>query len=218
MIEALIKKLGFKASDIKLLLTCHAHIDHVGGHAYIKKISGADVAIINMDADLLISGGKADFHCAGITDFEYQPVNPDRIFRDGDTLTLGEVELTALLTAGHSKGSTTWIANVVDGGQNYAVDFPDGSGVNPGFRVAKNPSHPGSATTTAAHCIASKCSSRTFGWKRTEMFDFEGHLSPRSPPVNALMSASASARLALAITSIAVHFNSRVNSKVLLSN
>jgi ribonuclease BN (tRNA processing enzyme) len=41
MIEASIRKLGFRPEDIKLLLTCHAHVDHVGGHAYMEKISGA---------------------------------------------------------------------------------------------------------------------------------------------------------------------------------
>ncbi len=83
-----------------------------------------------MDADLLISGGKADFHYTGITDFEYQPVNPDRIFRHDDTLTLGDVSLTALLAPGLKMCSTTWIVTVVDGGQNYAVVLPDGSGVS----------------------------------------------------------------------------------------
>ena len=44
-IEASIRKLGFKPEDVKFILTCHAHIDHVGGHAYLKKLSRAQVAI-----------------------------------------------------------------------------------------------------------------------------------------------------------------------------
>jgi len=44
------------------MLTCHAHVDHVGGHAYIKKISGTQVAMIDAEADLLQAGGKTDFH------------------------------------------------------------------------------------------------------------------------------------------------------------
>src|SRR5947209_3000493 len=62
MIESSIRRLGFKPEDIKLLLTCHAHVDHVGGHAYIKKISGTQVAMIDAEADLLQAGGKTDFH------------------------------------------------------------------------------------------------------------------------------------------------------------
>jgi metallo-beta-lactamase class B len=143
MIEASIRKLGFKPENIKLLLDAHAHIDHVGAHAYIKKLSGAKVAMMDADADLARSGGKADFHYGSVPEFAFDPVVADVVLRDGDTVTLGDVALTARHTPGHTKGSTTWIMNVVDGGKNYMVVFPDGSGVNPGFRVAKNPSYPG---------------------------------------------------------------------------
>jgi len=62
MIGQSIKKLGFNPKDIKYILTGHAHTDHVGGHAYIKKISGAKVAIMAEEKELLESGGKTDFH------------------------------------------------------------------------------------------------------------------------------------------------------------
>jgi glyoxylase-like metal-dependent hydrolase (beta-lactamase superfamily II) len=61
MIEASVKKLGFDSKGIKLLLACHAHIDHVGAHAYIQKLSGAKVAIMD------VKGGKADFFYAAFT-------------------------------------------------------------------------------------------------------------------------------------------------------
>ena len=48
--------------DIKLLLTCHAHIDHVGGHVHIKKASGAQVVMMREEVELLSSGGKTDFY------------------------------------------------------------------------------------------------------------------------------------------------------------
>jgi metallo-beta-lactamase class B len=53
---------------------------------------------------------------------------------------MGDVLLTAYHTPGHTRGSTTWVANVVDGGKTYVVAFPDGAGFNP-----KNPSYPGIA-------------------------------------------------------------------------
>jgi metallo-beta-lactamase class B len=64
LIESSIRKLGYRPEDIKIMLTCHAHIDHVGTHAYFKKLSGAQVAIMNVEVDLLESGGKTDFHYA----------------------------------------------------------------------------------------------------------------------------------------------------------
>src|SRR6185436_4261521 len=38
MIADSIRKLGFKPEDIRILLAGHAHVDHVGGHAYLQKI------------------------------------------------------------------------------------------------------------------------------------------------------------------------------------
>ena len=63
--------------------------------------------------------------------------------RDGDTIKMGDVLLTAYHTPGHTRGATTWIANIVVEGKAYVVAFPDGAGFNPGYRVANNPSYPG---------------------------------------------------------------------------
>ena len=70
MIEDSISELDFKPQDIKILLACHPHIDHVGGHAYIKTISGAQVAMLDAGVEVLQTGGKADFlygECSGST-------------------------------------------------------------------------------------------------------------------------------------------------------
>ena len=61
------------------------------------------------------------------------------MFGDGDTIKLGDVAITALLTNGHTKGSTTFVTNVVDDGKVYTVVFPNGLSINPGYRVAKDP-------------------------------------------------------------------------------
>jgi metallo-beta-lactamase class B len=89
------------------------------------------------------SGDLNDFKYAN--DFAYPPVKVDRILRDGDIIKMGDVALTAYHTPGHTRGATTWVANVVDGGKPYVVVFPDGAGFNPGYRLAKNPSYPGIA-------------------------------------------------------------------------
>jgi metallo-beta-lactamase class B len=69
----------------------------------------------------------------------------DRVLRDGDTIRIGDVLLTARHTPGHTRGSTTWIANLAADGRSYVVVFPDGAGVNPGYRLAQDPSYPGIA-------------------------------------------------------------------------
>ena len=143
MIEASIRKLGFKPEDIKIILAGHAHIDHVGGHAYMKKLTGAQVVMLDSAVDLMESGGKNDFNYAGVAEFTYEPVKVDRVIRDGDTVRLGDVILTAVHTPGHTIGSTTWLMNLTDGGKTYKIIFPDGAGFNPGYRLAVNPSYPG---------------------------------------------------------------------------
>ena len=143
MIEANIKKLGFNPSDIKFILGGHAHIDHAGGHAYIKKISGAKVAMMAEEKELMESGGKTDFHYGKVPDFLFDPVKVDVVLRDGDVIKLGEVSLTGYHTPGHTKGDMTWITNIVDNGKIYNVVFPDGTSINPGYRIVKDPSYPG---------------------------------------------------------------------------
>jgi metallo-beta-lactamase class B len=143
MIETSIRKLGFKPEEIRILLTGHAHIDHAGGHAHLKKLSGAKVATIAEEKDLMESGGKTDFFYGTSKVFEFEPARVDKIFRDGDDIRLGDVTLKALLTSGHTKGATTFVMKVVDGGTNYTVVFPSSTSVNAGYRVEKNPSYPG---------------------------------------------------------------------------
>ncbi len=143
LIEASIEKLGFKPDDVELLLTCHGHIDHVGGLAYLKRVTGAQVAAMDTEVELLQSGGKTDFNYGSSAAAQFEPVTVDRVVHDGEKITLGDVTLTAHKTAGHTRGSTTWVTNVSDGGRKYVVVFPDGTSVNPGYRLVTNPSYPG---------------------------------------------------------------------------
>lgn len=115
----------------------------MGGHAYIKKISGAKVAIMAEEKELFESGGKTDFHYGRVKEFQFEAVPVDTVLRNGDVIKLGDIALTCLLTPGHTPGGTTWTTHVVDKGKIYTLVFPDGTSINPGYRVFKNPSYPG---------------------------------------------------------------------------
>ena len=141
MIVDSIRKLGFRPEDIKVMINGHAHIDHAGAFAFMKQLTGAQLAVMKDDVAAMESGDKDDFKYAN--DFVYPGVKVDRVLRDGDTVKLGDVLLTAYHTPGHTRGATTWIANLVVDGKAYVVAFPDGAGFNPGYRLAKNPSYPG---------------------------------------------------------------------------
>jgi metallo-beta-lactamase class B len=123
-----IKKLGF----IKIIINGHAHSDHFGAGAYMKDLSKAQVAIMEGDVAMVEDGGKSDFHYGRDWQVMGQPpVKVDRVLRDGDTVTLGDVVLTAYNTPGHTRGATTWVTTLVDGRKAYKVVFPDGAGANP---------------------------------------------------------------------------------------
>jgi metallo-beta-lactamase class B len=143
MIVDSIRKLGFRPQDIKIMINGHAHIDHAGAFAFLKELTGAQMAVMKDDVAAMESGDREDFKYAN--DFVYPAVKVDRVLRDGDTVTLGDVRLSAYHTPGHTRGATTWIANLVADGKAYTVAFPDGAGFNPGYRLAKNPSYPGIA-------------------------------------------------------------------------
>jgi metallo-beta-lactamase class B len=111
-IQKSVEQLGFKFSDIKILLGNHAHGDHQEGDALVKELTGAQVMAMAEDVTALKAirpGGKE------------HPV--DRILHDGDAVTLGGVTLVAHLTAGHTRGGTTWAMKVTDGGKSYDVVF-----------------------------------------------------------------------------------------------
>jgi metallo-beta-lactamase class B len=144
LIVASIRKLGFKPEEIRIILNGHAHSDHAGAIAYMKKLSGAQLAVMEADVAPMEDGGRSDFHYGG--DWKimgFPPAKVDRVLRDGDTVRLGEVVLTARATPGHTRGATTWTTTLVDGGTAYSVVFLDGGGFNPGYRVVKSPSYPG---------------------------------------------------------------------------
>lgn len=143
MIVDSIRKLGFKPEDLKLMINGHAHIDHAGAFADLKQQFGAQLAVMKDDVAAMESGDSNDFKYAN--DFVYPAVKVDRVLRDGDTIRMGDVLLTSYHTPGHTRGATTWIANIVVDRKAYVVAFPDGAGFNPGYRLVKNPSYPGIA-------------------------------------------------------------------------
>jgi metallo-beta-lactamase class B len=144
-IEASIRKLGVRPEDIRILLITHAHLDHAGTIAYFRKLSSGRVAVMDRDFETLASGGRTDFQYGAQPSFYFPAVTADRRLRDRDTVTLGNVTLTARLGAGHTKGATTWTTTVEDGGRKYEVVFPCCTSINPGYRLVVDPSYPGIA-------------------------------------------------------------------------
>ena len=112
VIQKSVADLGFKFSDIKILLGNHAHGDHQEGDALVKQLTGAQVIAMAEDVPPLQNikpGGKE------------HPI--DKVIHDGDTVMLGGTTLVAHLTAGHTPGCTTWTMTAQEGGRSYNVVF-----------------------------------------------------------------------------------------------
>lgn len=141
-IEANVKTLGFKLSDVKILLNSHAHFDHAGGLAELQKNTGAKLVAMDGDVQQLTRGGHGDFF---FEDRDLFPaVTPQRVIHDGETVSLGGTTLTAHRTAGHTRGCTTWTMTAKEAGELYHVVFFCSASVLDGYKLLAHPGHPAS--------------------------------------------------------------------------
>jgi metallo-beta-lactamase class B len=144
LIRASVEKLGFKFSDIKILLISHAHWDHDAGSALLKELTGAKYMVMDADVPVVESGGKSDFQY-NTAEYLYRPTKVDRVLHDGDEVKLGGAALVAHLTPGHTKGCTTWTMKVKEGDKTYNVVIVGSPNVNPGYKLVGNALYPGIA-------------------------------------------------------------------------
>lgn len=142
LIQQSVQKLGFKFSDVKILLISHAHFDHDAGSAAVLRLTGAKYMVMDADVPVVESGGKADFFYADKPGGLYPPAKVDRVLHDGDRLELGGTALTAHLTPGHTKGCTTWTLTAEEGGQRYNVVIVGSPNVNEGYKLVNNARYP----------------------------------------------------------------------------
>lgn len=138
VITANVQKLGFKLQDVKILLSGHAHFDHVQGHAAMKKVTGARVMALGEDATALETGTDR----SPLGDEGWEPVHVDRVLKDGDTVTLGGTTLKAIWTPGHTPGCTTWTTTVQEKGKPYSILFQACGTPNAGVKVVGNTKFP----------------------------------------------------------------------------
>lgn len=131
LIMGSIAKLGFSIADVKVLLNTHAHSDHAGGLRALQEASGAELWVSEGDAEVMAAGGAGDralgrlgflgYHLGGL---RFTAPRIDHRFKDGDTIRVGPIALTAHVTAGHTRGCTSWSFPVRDDDRELlAVDI-----------------------------------------------------------------------------------------------
>jgi metallo-beta-lactamase class B len=153
LIRTSVEKLGFRFGDTRILLISHAHFDHDGGSAEVKRLTGARYMVMDGDVPVVESGGEQDFaygRAAGAAESQYPPAKVDRVLQDGREVRLGGVILVAHKTPGHTRGCTTWTPTQTDRGGPLHVVIVGSWNVNPGFRLVDRPGKPASYPGIAA--------------------------------------------------------------------
>jgi len=141
LLQKNVESLGFKFSDIKVLLITHAHYDHVAGMAEIKKATGAQMMVNAADAQTLEDGGKSDFLFGGPKGF-FVGVKADRLLKDGDVIKLGDAKLTAYHHPGHTPGATSYMVETKDETRAWKVLIVNLPSILDETRIMGMPTYP----------------------------------------------------------------------------
>lgn len=147
LIDANIRKLGFRTENIRLIVNSHAHFDHAGGIAALQRASGATVAASAAGARAIESGGPPPDdpqYAFGPAANDFPAVKHVKVVADGEVLRVGPLAITAHLTPGHTPGSTTWTWQSCEGARCLHVVYGDSltSISAPGFRFSGDRTHP----------------------------------------------------------------------------
>jgi len=143
-IVAHIRRLGFRIEDVRYILASHEHLDHAGGIAGLQKLSGATVLASPAAVAVLRTGlpDKGDPQYAALEPMP--PVAKLRAVRDGETVTLGPLAVTARFTPGHTRGGTSWTWRASEGGKTVDMVYADSLNAvaADGARFDGNPGYP----------------------------------------------------------------------------
>ncbi|MDN3219371.1 subclass B3 metallo-beta-lactamase [Pseudomonas nunensis] len=134
-----IKRLGMNLTDVRYILHSHAHIDHAGPLAAVRKATGATLVSNAESAMLLQRGGSADLHFADTLTFA--PAHADRLVQDGESIELGGMTFTVHFTPGHTPGSMSWTWTDTLYGKPLRIAYVDSLSA-PGYTLADNPRYP----------------------------------------------------------------------------
>jgi metallo-beta-lactamase class B len=133
------QELGVEPGGLKYILYSHAHADHVGPLAAVKRVTGAQVAGNAESAVLLARGGSDDIHFGD--DLPFPPLQVDRWVMDGEAVELGDMRFVAHFTPGHTPGSLSWTWHDRLDGKTLRIAYAD-SLTAPGYRLLGNPRYP----------------------------------------------------------------------------
>jgi len=154
-----IRRLGFRARDIRLIVTSHEHFDHIGGLSALQKATGARTVATAAAARVIRSGriSPADPQVQEI--HGAAPASVDRILHTGDVFSVGPLQITAFATPGHTEGSTSWYWTSCEGQDCRKFTYVDSLTALPlgTYRFADHPDRVAMFRATFAQVDALDC-------------------------------------------------------------
>jgi metallo-beta-lactamase class B len=187
LIAANIRKLGFKLEDIRIIVNSHAHYDHAGGIAELQRLSGARVYVSPGSryafehGDLALTDPQSAF---GHDHNSFPAVAKVSTLKDGETLRVGPLAITARFTPGHTEGGTTWTWRECEAQKCVAMVYADSlnSVSAPGFRFTGSPKSPSRVEQFNASIDRIAGLECDLLWApHPELIDLEGKLSRLKP-------------------------------------
>lgn len=143
-VVANIRALGFRIEDVKLIVNTHVHFDHAGGISELRRLSGAKVAASPWSVGVLTKTGvgKGDPQFDSLPPLTLVP-RADTL-RDGQTLRVGDIRLTAHFTPGHTPGGTSWTWRSCEGQRCVNLVYADSMTAvsSDGFRFSDSREYP----------------------------------------------------------------------------
>jgi len=140
MLVANMEKLGVAPERLRWILLSHAHADHAGPTAKVKRLTGARVATNAESATMLARGGTDDIHFGD--DITFPPAQVDRLLQDEEVVQIGDIALTGHFTPGHTPGSTSWTWTDTRDGKPVRFAYVE-SLTAPGYKLVDNARIPG---------------------------------------------------------------------------
>ncbi|MFZ4601150.1 MAG: subclass B3 metallo-beta-lactamase [Caulobacterales bacterium] len=159
IVQRNIETLGFRITDVKLLLATHEHFDHVGGLGALQAASGAALRV-SAPAGRVLSEGAVDPNDPQFGEIEppaRAAVGPPIV--DGEIIRLGAISLTAHLTPGHVFGGTSWTWRACERDRCHSIAYADSlSAVSrDGYRFLDHPDRVEAITKSIATVAKLKC-------------------------------------------------------------
>ena len=120
------KKLKLDPGDIKYVIVSHAHGDHYGGAAYLKKKYNPKIVMSEIDWAVF---DDPKFDPKRIPMFD-DPPKRDMAVKDGDTIKLGNTEFKLYVIPGHTLGTLATVFTVHDKGKVHRAVAWGGTAYN----------------------------------------------------------------------------------------